>query len=137
MVRVLCLVKAEVLCQCSSSLWSFGHKAVKMPILWSQQLHEKCVKTNCENADAVQSTLAAWSLIFLVLKLISKDENVRVLHSFLALSPLLHCLFHPALLPLKNISTVFPRISAGCLFNGFWINEERLLEGQRLIEGGS
>ena len=58
---------------------------------------------------------------FLVSKLISKDENVRVLHSFLALRHLLHCLFTPALLLLKNISTVFPRIRAGCLFNGFWL----------------
>ena len=38
-----CLVKAGVLRQCSCSLWSFGHKAVKMKIEWSQQLHEKFV----------------------------------------------------------------------------------------------
>ena len=60
-------------------------------------------------------------LFFLVSKLISKEENVRVLHSFLALRHILHWLFTPALLLLKNISTVFPRIRAECLFNGFWL----------------
>ena len=43
-------MKAEVLRQCSCSLWSFDHKAVKskktkMQINWSLQQHEKCDKT--------------------------------------------------------------------------------------------
>ena len=61
-----CLVKAEVLRQCSCSLWSFDHKAVKskktkMQINWSLQQHEKCDKTKgmftCENSLRREETL--------------------------------------------------------------------------------